>query len=105
MTNTLCNGVVKNNNPNSPIAYFELVTVREYDDYENGTILEQVKSAEQFLINDWNAIDEPFYKIYGKRYIDDKSSKPIFLGDFFSLDSAKEFLYNLTGEIPTIISY
>lgn len=105
MSNTLCNGLVKNNNPKSPIEYFELVTVREYDDYENGTILEQVKSAEQFLTDDWNAIDEPFYKIYGKRYIDDKLSKPIFLGDFFTIESAKEFLYNLTGEIPQIVSY
>lgn len=105
MGNTLCNGLVKNNNPKSPIAYFELVTVREYDDYENGTILEQVKSAEQFLTHYWNAIDEPFYKIYGKRYIDDKLTKPIFLGDFFTIESAKEFLYNLTGEIPQIISY
>lgn len=105
MANTLCNGIVKNNNPKSPIAYFELVTVREYNDYEGGTILEKINSSEQFLSDDWGAVDEPFYRIYGKRYIDDKSSKPIILGDFFSLESAKEFLFNLTGEIPSIISY
>lgn len=105
MANTLCNGIVKNNNPKSPIAYFELVTVREYNDYEGGTILEQIKSSEQFFSDDWGAVDEPFYRIYGNRYMDDKSSKPIILGDFFSLESAKEFLFNLTGEIPSIISY
>ena len=105
MSNSLCNGMIKNNNPKSPIAYFELVTVREYDDYQHGTVIEQVKSAEQFLTDDWGAVDQPFYQIYGKRYVDDKRSAPIFLGEFYSLDKAKEFLYNLTGEIPDIISY
>jgi hypothetical protein len=105
MNNTLCNGTVKNNNPKSPIAYFELVTVREYDDYEGGTRIEQVKSAEDFLSTDWGAIDEPFYHVYGKRYIDDKISGPIFLGEFYSIDKAKQFLYYLTGEHPNIISY
>jgi len=105
MSNTLCNGLVKNNNPKSPIQYFELVTVREYDDYENGTIIEQVKSAEQFLTDSWGAVDEPFYRIYGKRYIDDVISGPIFLGEFYDIKEAKQFLYYLTGEIPQIISY
>ncbi|NDC31759.1 MAG: hypothetical protein EBZ58_12690 [Bacteroidetes bacterium] len=105
MTNTLCNGLIKNNNPKSPIAYFELVTVREYDDYENGIIIEQVKNAEQFLSDDWGVLDEPFYQIYGKRYIDDVRTGSIFLGEFYSIEKAKEFLYNLTGEVPEIISY
>lgn len=103
--NTLCNGLIKNNNPKSPIAYFELVTVREYNDYEGGTILEQVKNSEQFLTDDWGAVDEPFYRIYGARHTDDVRSKTIFLGDFFTIESAKEFLYNLTGEMPIIVSY
>jgi len=105
MNNTLCNGIVKNNNPKSPIAYFQLFTVREYNDYEGGTILEEVKSVEDFLSNDWGAIDQPFYRIFGQRYIDDVRTSPIFLGDFYSLDKAKEFLYNLTGEVPQVISY
>jgi hypothetical protein len=105
MANTLCNGLVKNNNPQSPIAYFELVTVREYNDYEGGTVLEQVKSSEQFLTDDWGAVDEPFYRIYGKRYIDDVTSGPIFLGEFYDIKEAKQFLYYLTGETPQIISY
>lgn len=102
--NILYNGQIKNNNPKSPIAYFELVTVREYDDYQCGTIIEQVINIEQFLTDDWGSIDEPFYHIYGKRYIDDVRTGSIFLGTFYSIDKAKEFLYNLTGEVPDIIS-
>ena len=89
MSNRLCNGLVKNNNPKSPIQYFELVTVREYDDYEDS----------------WGAVDEPFYRIYGKRYADDVISGPIFLGEFYNINDAKQFIYYLTGEIPVIISY
>jgi len=105
MSNRLCNGLVKNNNPKSPIDYFELITVREYNDYEGGTIIEKVTSTEQFLSDDWGAIDEPFYRIYGTRYLDDVISTPIFLGEFTSIDDAKQFLYYLTGEVPQVISY
>ena len=105
MCNTLCNGLIKNNNPKSPIQYFELITVREYDDYENGTIVEQVKDAEHFLTESWASANEPFYRIYGKRYADDVISHTIFLGEFNHLKDAKQFLYYLTGEIPDILSY
>lgn len=105
MGNTLCHGRLKNNNPKSPIAYFILVTVREYDDYEGGTYIDEVKTATDYLSDTHKAIDDPFYQIYGERYIDDVRSGTIFLGEFYSLDKAKEFLYNLTGEIPQIISY
>lgn len=100
MTNTLCNGKVKNNNPKSPIRYFEIVTVREFSDYEGGTIIEQINSVEEFLNTDEEAIDEPFYHIYG---ITNEST--IMIGEFYSIDKAKNFLYNLTGEFPDIISY
>jgi len=105
MTNIICNGLVKNNHPKSPIDFFEIITVREYDDYENGIILEQVKDIEKFLSNDWNAFDIPFYQIYGKRYVDDKQSTTIFLGNFESLDKVKDFIYNITGQIPEIQFY
>ena len=78
MGNTLCNGRVKNNNPNSPIDYFLLVTVREYSDYQ----------------------------VYGSVPIDmDGLPTTVFLGEFYSIDKARNFLYNLTGEVPQIISY
>ena len=105
MSNTLCNGRVKNNNPKSPIAYFLLVTVREFPDYEGGTYVDEIRDAEQFLNSDADGIDEPYYQIYGERHTYDTEYKSIYLGEFYTLDKAKEFLYNLTGEIPDIISY
>jgi hypothetical protein len=105
MSNTLCNGGIKNNNPKSPIEYFRLITVREFSDYEGGTIVDVITSAEQFLNTEEEAIDEPFYQIFGQRRIEDNNPKEIFLGEFYSLDKAKEFLYNITGEVPEIISY
>lgn len=105
MGNTLCNGRIKNNNSKSPIEYFELVTVREFSDYEGGTIIDEIKSAEQFLNTEDESLDEPFYQIYGVRYSHDVRYSPIFLAEFYDLNKAKEFLYNLTGEIPEIISY
>lgn len=105
MTNTLCNGRIKNNNPKSPIEYFELVTVREFSDYEGGSYIDEIRSAEQFLDTEKESLDDPFYQIYGTRYSYDTRYSPIFLGEFYSLDKAKEFIYNLTGEVPDIISY
>lgn len=105
MSNTLCNGRVKNNNSKSPIEYFRLITVREFRDYEGGTIVDVITSAEHFLDTEEEAVDEPFYQIFGQRHTEDTSSKTIFLGEFYTLDKAKEFLYNITGEVPEIISY
>ena len=105
MGNTLCNGRLKNNNPKSPIEYFILVTVREYNDYDGGTYIDEIKTATDYFSNHDKAIDEPFYQIYGERYQHDTNYNPIFLGEFYSLDKAKEFLFNITGEIPQIISY
>lgn len=104
MGNTLCNGRLKNNNPKSPIAYFLLVTVREYNDYNGGTYIDEVRTAAEFLENSPQAIDEPFYQIYGERYSDDIKST-IFLGEFYCINKAKDFLFYLTGEYPIIISY
>lgn len=105
MCNTLCNGRIKNNNPKSPIEYFELVTVREFSDYEGGTFIDEITSAEQFLDTEHEALDDPFYQIYGIRYQNDPKFDTIFLGEFYTLDKARDFLFNLTGEIPQIISY
>lgn len=103
--NTLCHGRLKNNNPKSPIANFVLVTVREYDDYSGGTYIDEVNTAAEFLDSSYKAIDEPFYQVYGERHEYDSNKNTIFLGEFYSLEKAKEFLYNLTGEYPQIISY
>ena len=105
MSNTLCNGRVLNNNSKSPIQYFELVTVREFPDYEGGSYIDEIKNIEQYIDTEGESLDDPFYQIYGIRYPHDERYSPIFLGEFYTLDKAKEFLYNLTGEIPEIISY
>ena len=106
MGNTLCNGRVKNNNPKSPIEYFLLVTVREYSDYEGGTYIDEIRTAAEFLEKDKDAYYDPFYQIYGSVPIDmDGLTTTVFLGEFNSIDKAKNFLYNLTGEVPQIISY
>jgi len=105
MSNSLCNGRVKNNNPKSPIEHFLLVTVREFSDYEGGSYIDEIKSVEHLIDSEEEGLDEPYYQIYGERYSHDTEYKSIFLGEFYTLDKAKEFLYNLTGEIPDIISY
>lgn len=105
MTNSLCNARIKNNNLKSPIEYFELVTVREFNDYEGGTIIEQIRSVEDFLSTDWGAVDEPFYQIYGIMRPDIVGRGTIVLGEFYCIEKARTFLYSLTGEYPDIISY
>lgn len=104
MSNSLCNGRVKNNNPKSPIEYFLLVTVRQFSDYEGGCYVDEIKDVEHFLDSEEEGFDEPYYQIYGERCSHDPEYKSIFLGEFYSLDKAKEFLYNLTGETLRIIS-
>ena len=106
MGNTLCTGRVKNNNPNSPIDYFLLVTVREYSDYEGGTYIDEIRTSAEFLEKDKDSCDDPFYQVYGSVPIDmDGLPTTVFLGEFYSIDKARNFLYNLTGEVPHIISY
>ena len=106
MSNSLCNGRVKNNSPKSPIEYFLLVTVREYSDYEGGSYIDEVRTAAEFLEKEKDAYDDPFYQIYGSiRYDPNGVPGTVFLGEFYSIDKAKTFLYHLTGEVPDIISY
>jgi len=103
--NRLCMASIKNHNPKSPIDTFVLVTVREFNDDEGGTYIDQINTAAEFLSTDRDAYDEPFYQVYGKRYMDDIISGPMFLGEFYDLDKALNFLYYLTGEEAQVISY
>jgi hypothetical protein len=106
MSNNLCNGRVKNNNSKSPIEYFLLVTVREYSNYEGGTYIDEIRTSAEFLEKEKDSFDDPFYQIYGTIPIDmDGLPGTVFLGEFYSIDKAKNFLYYLTGEVPQIISY
>jgi hypothetical protein len=104
--NRLCKAVVKNHNDKSKFESFELDTVREYsDNYDGGTYIEEIKTAAEFLEKDNKAIDDPFYHIYGiyRKGINISGSRLI--AEFFHLDQALDFLLELTGEEPSIITY
>ena len=50
MTNgKLVNSYTLNTNNKSPIKAFEILTCREFSDYNGGTIIEVVKTAEDYL--------------------------------------------------------
>jgi hypothetical protein len=105
-SNRLCSASLKNNNPLSPIESFSLVTVREYNDYEGGTYIDEVRTSAEFLEKDRDAYDDPFYQIYGSRRIDvDGRPGTVFLGEFHDIDKALNFLYYITGEHAQVISY
>ena len=94
---------MQTNNHKSLFSHFELITVREYNDSAGGTYLDEVNTAAEFL-DDANAYDEPFYRIFGvyKNSIP-KSRK--FIIDFFNVKEAVSFLHDLTGEDINLISY
>jgi len=103
--NRLCKARVKNHNPKSRFAEFELVTVREYNDYNGGTYIEQVNTAAEFLEKDGNAYDEPFYHVYGIYYQHGGYSRTKFIAEFYDIDQALNLLQDLSGEDPLLISY
>lgn len=103
MSNRLCRALANINNPKSPFSHLELVTVREYINTNGGTYIDQINTAADFLDNS-NAYDDPFYRIYGI-YKEAIPKSRRFLSDFFDLKEAISFLYDLTGEDIKIISY
>ena len=50
--NRLCMAEIKNHNPKSPIDRFVLVTVREFNDDEGGTYIDQINTAAEYLSTD-----------------------------------------------------
>ena len=101
--NHLCRAIVKNPNTLSLFSEFELITVREYNDIDGGTYLDEVNTAAEFLDSS-DAYDEPFYRIYGV-YKDKSPKSRKFITDFFDVKEAVSFLYDLTGEQVSLISY
>ena len=103
-SNRLCNAFALNTNNNSVIKAFELVTCRELNDYNGGTIIEILKTAEDFLDTEEFGLDEPFYRIfavYKKDYY--KSRRAI--ADFYDIKEAMTFVEELTGSPVHIYSY
>lgn len=100
----LINSYTPNTNPKSPIEGFEIVTCRELSDYEGGTIIEEIKTAEEFLNVDEEALDEPFYRIfavYKKETLRSRKS----IGDFYDIKQAMSFIQDITGIDTHIYSY
>ena len=94
--NRLCNAYVLNTNEHSVISAFQIVTCREVNDYSGGTIIEQVRTAEDFHNTDDQSIDDPFYRVfcvYSKDYPRAKKA----IGDFYNVYDAALFIKELTG--------
>lgn len=103
MSNRLCRAVVPIINSRSLFSEFELVTVREYNDYNGGTYLDEINTASEYLDSS-NAYDEPFYRIYGV-YKNQSPRSRRFIIDFFDINEAVSFLHDLTGQNVDVISY
>jgi hypothetical protein len=103
-SNRLCNAFALNTNNKSVIKGFEIITCREMNDYNGGTMIQELKTAEDFLDTDEFGLDEPFYRIfsiYKKDYY--KSRKAI--ADFYDIKEAMLFIEELTGSPVHIYSY
>ena len=91
-------------NTKSYFQAFEIVTCREISDYEGGTIIQEVKTAEEFLNADEMAIDQPFYRVFGvykQEYYKTRKA----LGDFYNVTDASVFIEEITGVPVHIYSY
>jgi hypothetical protein len=92
----LCNAFVPNTNPRSLISGFEIITCREINDYSGGTIIQQVRTAEEFHNTDEQSLDDPFYRVFCN-YIKDYPKCRKAIGDFYNIDDASLFIEELTG--------
>jgi len=102
-SNKLCNAYVPFGFYKSKITGFELITVREFDDYSGGTIIQEVRTAEDFLDTDEFGLDDPFYRIFAV-YQPHYSKSRRAIGDFYSISEAIIFLEELTGQLVKVHS-
>lgn len=100
----LINSYTPNTNSKSPIEGFEIVTCREISDYNSGTILEEVRTAEEFLNADEEALDDPFYRVFAVYRKETNRTKKV-LADFYDIKQAMSFIQDLTGLETHIYSY
>jgi len=99
----LINSYHLNTNNKSNFKAFEIVTCREISDYSGGTIIEEVKTAEEYLNADEQGLDDPFYRIFAV-YKEPSSKTRKAIGDFYDIKEAMSFLYDLTGDRVNIYS-
>lgn len=101
--NSLCRASVSFDCHKSLFSGFELVTMREYNDYQGGTYIDEISTAAEYL-DSLNAYDDPFYRIFGI-YKNSIPRRMKFIADFYDINEARIFLYELTGQDVQIISY
>lgn len=104
MFGKLINSYTPNTNHRSPIEGFEIITCRELSDYEGGIIIEQVKTVEEYLNADEQALDDPFYRVFAVYKKETCRSKKA-LADFNDIKQAVSFIEDLTGIETHIYSY
>ena len=103
-SNRLCNAFTLNTNKQSVINAFEIITCREMNDYDGGTMIQELKTAEDFLDTDEFGLDDPFYRVfavYKKDYFRSKKA----IADFYDIHEATQFITELTGNPVHIYSY
>ena len=99
----LVNAYMQNPCNASAFSGFEIVTLREFNDYQGGTILQEVRTAEDFLDTDEWALDEPFYRVFGV-YKKELNKSRRALGDFYNVRDAMSLITDLTGNSCNIYS-
>ena len=82
---------------------FEIVTCREIRSLDGGTIIEEVKTAEDFVNVDELALDSPFYRVFGVYKNEIQGRKMLY--DFYSPKDAEEFIRDITGTVVHTYSY
>lgn len=95
---------LNSHNDKSYFKAYEIVTCREISDYEGGTVIEEVRTAEEFLNADEIALDETFYRVFGV-YRDQYGRTRKALGDFYNIADASTFIEEITGVPVYIYSY
>tara|TARA_R100000278_G_scaffold23240_1_gene21687 strand:- start:66 stop:395 length:330 start_codon:yes stop_codon:yes gene_type:complete len=95
--NKLCNAYVMFNHPESKISGFELTTCREISDHYGGTLIEEVKTAEEFLNTDEMGVEEPFYRVFAV-YKPTYAKTRRAIADFYNIAEAIIFLEEFTGK-------
>ncbi len=103
-SNRLCNAFALNTNNKSVIKGFEIITCREMNDYNGGTIIEEIKTAEDFLDTDEFGLDDPFYRVFAVYKKDYHKSRRA-IGDYYDIKEATSFIEELTGNPVHIYSY
>jgi hypothetical protein len=103
-SNRLCNAFTLNTNNKSVIKGFEIITCREMNDYSGGTIIQEVKTAEDFLDTDEFGLDDPFYRVFAV-YKDSYYKSRRAIGDYYNIKEAMSLIEEFTGNPVHIYSY